>query len=64
MLTVYMALINILINGPNRIEFPVPPFNSIFLCCSAQTLAVYMTRRGLHGVFRCKIQVQNCFLEH
>ena len=71
MLTVYIALIHILINGPNRIEFPVPPFNSTFLRCSDPNA------RGLNdadppktcGVdymafFVAKFRFKNCFLEH
>ena len=60
MLTVSMALIHILINSPNRIKFPVPPFNSIFLCCSDPNACGLHDPDSskLHGVFRCKIQVQ------
>ena len=53
MLTVYMALIHILINSPNRIKFPVPPFNSIFLCCSDPNACGLHDPDSpkLHGVF-------------
>ena len=60
MLTVYMALIHILNKSPNRIKFPVPPFNSIFLCCSDPNACGLHDSDStkLHRVFRCKIQVQ------
>ena len=44
MFTVCMALIHILINGQNRIEFPVfRPLIVFFFAVRTQTLAVYMT---------------------